>query len=185
MTNHQPPITPPPPSPARNIELKARLPSLSAARAVAERIATQYLGVQRQIDTYFVAAHGRLKLREIDEPRLAQLVWYDRTNTSDAKSSDYRLVEVANPSELKAALAAAMGVRLAVDKRREIFLYENVRIHLDEVVGLGTFLEFEAVLNAGIDDRRGHEQVAWLREQFSIGDSQLIDVSYSDLLAAL
>ncbi|MBL8830278.1 MAG: class IV adenylate cyclase [Planctomycetaceae bacterium] len=167
---------------ARNIELKARLPNLAAAREVAVRIATRYLGIQRQIDTYFVASHGRLKLREIDEPRLAQLVWYERANTSDAKSSDYRLVEVANPSELKAALSAALGVRLAVDKRREIFLYDNVRIHLDEVVNLGTFLEFEAVLNAQINDQRGHEQLAWLREQFSIADEQLIDVSYSDLL---
>ncbi len=167
---------------SRNIELKARLPNLSPARAVAERIATQYMGIQRQIDTYFVVAHGRLKLREIDEPRLAQLVWYDRANTTAAKSSDYRLVEVANPADLKEALIAALGVRLAVEKRREIFLYENVRIHLDEVVSLGTFLEFEAVLNPAITDQQGHAQLAWLREQFHIADEQLIDVSYSDLL---
>lgn len=169
---------------ARNIELKARLPDLAHARGVAARIATRRLGTQRQLDTYFVVAHGRLKLREIDEPPVAQLVWYDRANTTVAKSSDYRLVEVAHGSELKAALTAALGVRLAVDKRREIFLYENVRIHLDEVVGLGTFLEFEAVLGPGIDDQRGHDQLAWLREQFAIVDAQLIAVSYSDLLEA-
>jgi len=33
-----------------------------------------------------------------------------------------------------------------VSKRREIYLWHNVRIHLDAVTGLGSFVEFEAVL---------------------------------------
>jgi adenylate cyclase class IV len=44
-------------------------------------------------------------------------------------------------------------------QRREIYLYHNVRIHLDEVEDLGTFLEFEAVLGPNVDDALGRAQV--------------------------
>ena len=47
---------------------------------------------------------------------------------------------------LKTALVAALGIRGVVHKRREIYLWHNVRIHLDEVAGLGALVEFEAVL---------------------------------------
>ena len=60
---------------------------------------------------------------------------------------------IAEPALLKAALTAALGVRRVVDKRREIFLADNVRIHLDDVAGLGTFLEFEAVLDGATTTR--------------------------------
>lgn len=164
----------------RNIELKARIADLSVARATAERLATQYVGVELQVDTYFVSAVGRLKLREIDD-RVAQLVAYERPNHPDAKGSDYYLVSVAEPAALKQALTAALGLRGVVRKRREIFLVDNVRIHLDEVDGLGTFLEFEAVLGPNIDDRRGQEQVAELREAFGIRSGDLLEGSYADM----
>ena len=50
---------------ACNIELKARLRNLPAARQIAQRLATNYLGVQQQTDTYFHCTQARLKLREI------------------------------------------------------------------------------------------------------------------------
>ena len=63
------------PAPRRNIELKARLASLATATAVAQEFATQRLGIQRQIDTYFGCRQGRLKLRQIDD-QPAQLIAY-------------------------------------------------------------------------------------------------------------
>jgi predicted adenylyl cyclase CyaB len=166
--------------PRRNIELKARVADLAVARATATRLATEHVGVQRQVDTYFVCVAGRLKLREIDD-QVAQLVAYERARDANAKSSDYYLVSVAEPAALKQALTAALGLRGVVRKRREIFLVENVRIHLDEVEGLGTFLEFEAVLGPDIDDRRGQQQVAELRLAFGIQSEDLLAGSYSDM----
>jgi predicted adenylyl cyclase CyaB len=172
---------------ARNIELKARCDNLAEARAVAERLATATLEQQRQIDTYFARAVGRLKLRQIatlSGSIDAQLVWYRRADQTSAKASDYTLVSMPSTvaDSLKVALTFAYGVLVVVDKRREIFLHHNVRIHLDEVVGLGTFLEFEAVLGPEIDESAGLAQIAGLRRDFSIEDSALIAGSYSDLL---
>jgi len=168
----------------RNLEIKARIENLTAARRVAERVATERLGVQHQVDTYFVCRHGRLKLRQIDGLS-AQLVWYCRPDEPGPKPSEYHLVPVSNPETLKAALSAALGVARVVRKRREIFLVENVRIHLDEVERLGTFLEFEAVLDQQ-SDQTGAEQSASqllgrLLAEFGVGAESLVSRSYGEM----
>jgi len=164
----------------RNIELKARLRDLEAARRVAAAVATEYVGIQLQTDTYFVCPQGRLKLREI-EGAVAQLVWYARSDQPGPKASDYQLVTIPDAGGLKAALTAAWGVWTVVRKRREIYLHHNVRIHLDEVDGLGQFLEFEAVLSDVVDDAQGHVQLRQLSEQFGLRPEDLLEGSYSDM----
>ncbi len=166
----------------RNIELKARLAGLDAAREIAESLATERLGVQHQVDTYFNCRNGRLKLRQIDNLR-SELVWYARADEEGPKASDYAVVPISNPETLKMALTAALGVRGVVDKRREIYLVDNVRVHLDEVAGLGTFLEFEAVLGPGVEDAAGHARLAGLQQQFGIAPADLLPGSYSDMIS--
>jgi len=165
----------------QNIEIKARLKDPEAARQIAEALATNRLGVQAQVDTYFPCSHGRLKLRQIDGLS-AELVWCARPDRQGPKASDYRLVPVSNPETLKAALVAALGVQCIVEKRREIFLYQNVRIHLDEVAGLGSFLEFEAVLGPGVDETAGRAQLEELIRRFAIGQADLLPGSYGDMV---
>ena len=165
----------------RNVELKARLTSIDAARRTAENLCTDCLGIQRQVDTYFFCRRGRLKLRQI-EPREAQLVWYARPDDSGPKMSNYRLVPVSDTPQLRQALAEALGVQSVVRKRREIFLFQNVRIHLDEVCDLGRFLEFEAVLGPDADEASGRTQLAMLSERFDISASDLLTHSYGDML---
>ena len=165
----------------RNIELKAHLSNFDSAHQTAEAIAEKRLGVQHQVDTYFSCHQGRLKLRQIDRSP-AQLVWYARPDEPGAKASDYLVVPVANPETLKAALTAALGIWVMVKKHREIFLWKNVRIHLDRVESLGNFIEFEAVLGTGDDDASGHECLKTLSDQFQIEPEHLVANSYSDLL---
>ena len=165
----------------RNIELKAKLASVEAARPIAKRLATATLAAEAQTDTYFRGAQGRLKLRE-RQGLPAQLVWYARTDSEAAKPSDYLLVEIADAAALKQALASAYGVLVVVEKQREIYLHDNVRIHLDRVSGLGDFLEFEAVLAADEEDASGYAKLAELAREFGIEDEHRIATSYSDLL---
>jgi predicted adenylyl cyclase CyaB len=185
--------------PARNIELKARLPNLAAARQISQRLATAYLGVQQQTDTYFHCPQGRMKLREIvdfgdqqpatqpatrtPQRAVAQLISYDRADQTEAKPSHYQIVDISDPARVR-QLKLQMGVHVIVVKRREIFLYHNVRIHLDEVSGLGTFVEFEAVLGANMDEAGGRAQVAKLQKEFGLQPADLIATSYADMLAA-
>lgn len=168
--------------PGRNIELKARLADPAAARRALADVATARLRVERQVDTYFHVPHGRLKLREIDD-RLAQLIWYRRADQAAPRASDYLIVPLAAAEPLKQALARSLGIRAQVDKRREIFLVDNVRVHLDEVAGLGSFVEFEAVLGPQSSDAEGAAQVARLSSLLRVAEADLVDRSYGDLVA--
>ena len=167
----------------RNVEIKARLQNVESARNIAARLTAEPPDELNQIDTYFHCTHGRLKLRET-LGQTAQLVSYDRDDRHNAKTSHYQLVDVANPQALKAALTAALGVRCVVDKRRELYRWKNVRIHLDTVVDLGTFLEFEAVLDRNDSEDVGRAHVEYLSTQFEIGPHDLVAGSYSELLGA-
>ncbi len=133
----------------------------------------------RQRDTYFAVAHGRLKLRE-EEPGGATLIAYERPDAASERVSDYRLVPVAEPAALRAALSAANGVSAQVDKRRRLLMWDDRPDPPRRGRGLGAFLELEAVAAPGSDLARERGQVARLRELLAIADDALREGSYAD-----
>lgn len=167
--------------PRRNLERKARCPNLSAAAAAAERLGARREGVLEQTDVYFRVPQGRLKLRTI-AGQSAVLIWYERPNETTARWSRYHLVPVSEPAVLRAALAAALGERGEVRKRRTLWMWHNVRIHLDEVEGLGTFIEFEAVMSAGEDDATAQTRLTELGTALGLTAAEDVAGSYADLL---
>lgn len=166
---------------AHNLEIKARCPDLEAARAIAQQLCGGHAEVELQTDTYFHVAHGRLKLREI-EGRPAVLIAYDRPDSSAARTSAYHLVPVADAGLLKAALTASLGVRVIVRKRREIYLWHNVRIHLDDVEGLGRFLELEAVFSPRDDESVCRSRLEHLCSALRITSEAQLGPSYGEML---
>ena len=136
-----------------------------------------------QRDTYFHVPHGRLKLRE-EEGAKPHLIAYERPDQVGRRESCYRIVHVGQVNELKAALSSALGIQIVVAKKRRLFLWREVRIHLDEVEGLGSFIEFEAVASDGSDLSQEKAHVATMRQAFAIDDSNVIGGSYCDLVLA-
>jgi adenylate cyclase class 2 len=172
-------------APNRNVELKARDedPEATLRAALAHGAADQ--GTLTQRDTYFAAREGRLKLREErhgDGPWSAILIAYARADEATARTSAYHLVDVPDPRTLAAALDASLGTVVVVEKFRRLLLWEDVRIHLDEVDGLGTFVELEAVAPADSDLRDEHRRVAELRAVLKMGDEQVEARGYAALL---
>ncbi|MDX6664158.1 MAG: cytidine deaminase, partial [Solirubrobacteraceae bacterium] len=82
-------------------------------------------------------------------------------------------------------LGAALGIRAVVVKRRRLFLWRDVRIHLDEVEELGTFVELEAVAAPESDLTAEHRRVVELRGALGITDERLVATGYADQLLAL
>jgi homotetrameric cytidine deaminase len=156
----------------RNVELKARDPDPARTLALALEAGAEDLGEIAQRDTYFSGARERLKLRE-QEPGASELI---------ARVSEYRRVPVSDAGALREALDASLGTVVVVDKRRRLLLWEGVRIHLDEVDGLGSFLELEAVAPEGSDLSAERAKVERLRGELGVDDGNLVATGYSDLL---
>ena len=165
----------------RNVEVKTRLNDISQARQIAASLASEFVGTLAQVDTYFLCGHGRLKLRET-EGQPSHLIWYVREDRAMARASDYCMVPVADSESIKHALSSALGVRAVVAKRRDLYLWRNVRIHLDEVDRIGQFLELEAVLVDNVDTHQGHQQVEFLLGQFGIPSDRIVAGSYVDMI---
>ncbi|HWF75182.1 MAG TPA: cytidine deaminase [Solirubrobacteraceae bacterium] len=168
-----------------NVELKARVAGVEAAAERCRALGAEDRGVLIQRDTYFAARHGRLKLREEGEGASAagELIAYRRADALEPGESAYVRAPASEPDVLREALEAALGTVVVVAKRRRLFVWENVRIHLDEVEGLGTFLELEALLAPdGSDLAAAREKVARLRAELAIADDALVAAGYSDLL---
>jgi len=169
----------------RNVELKARDPDPARTLERALALGADDRGEITQRDTYFAAARGRLKLREQEtggSPLWDELIEYSRADSTDARTSTYRRVPVADVASLREALDAAYGTLGTVTKRRRVLLWEGVRIHLDEVEGLGSYLELEAVAEVGSDLDAEHDKIERLRAEFGIEEDDLVATSYSDLL---
>lgn len=165
-----------------NLEIKARCGNLESMRAAAMACATHYVGLDHQVDTYFVTPHGRLKLRESSLSG-GQLVPYLRPDGHGPRRSDYQVIPLEDPAALKELLTGILGVHRVVRKEREIWLHENVRIHLDRVHELGEFCELEAVFD-GTGDAEPEQQrkVEYLMGQLGIRETDLVPTSYETLL---
>jgi predicted adenylyl cyclase CyaB len=166
----------------KNIELKVYCADLGPARAVARQLGATEAGVLCQVDTYFRVPAGRLKLRQAD-PGPSQLIFYRRLDQAGPKASEFDVVPVAEPDRLRALLAAALGTLVEVHKQRELWLLDNVRIHLDTVEGLGTFIEFEVLVDATHPEPGCWAQARQLMASFGLVEADLIAGSYADLLS--
>jgi adenylate cyclase class IV len=174
---------------ARNIEIKARIISVRALlpRALALAGAGQDAERIAQDDTFFNVPHGRMKLRQFADSS-AELIHYHRPDSGAAKASDYVRVPVLDPAALREALARGCGVLGRVQKMRLLVCVAqrgfNTRIHLDQVHGLGDFMELEVVLAAGQTDSDGQAHAEDLMQQLGLQDAPRMAGAYLDLLQA-
>ncbi len=167
----------------RNLELKARDPDQERSLRVCEDLGAEGKGTLLQKDTYFAVPRGRLKLRQ-EKGKIAHLIAYKRSDVAGNRESSYQIVAVPKAVELEEALAGALSVVAVVNKSRHLFLYKEVRIHLDSVEGLGDYIEFEGVAEPGEEDLRRFEGLlSDLQKSFEIQEADLIGESYCDLVA--
>jgi predicted adenylyl cyclase CyaB len=167
--------------PRRNLELKARDPDPDRSVAACAAVGAIEEGIREQSDTYFEVAAGRLKLRE--EPGgVAELIAYQRPDEPQSRESRYWRVPVGDPVELRAALASTLGVKAVVAKHRRLYRLDGAQIHLDDVQGLGSFIEFELDAPLDSDLLEQQQRLSELRQAFQIDDRDLVAGSYSDLV---
>lgn len=165
-----------------NIEIKARCDDLDLFKSKLLQLPVTLEGEDFQTDTFFKVPQGRLKLR-VSTLYGSILIPYLRVDQEGTKQSEYELIPVSDPQKTRNLLGEILGLKGEVKKRRQIYLFENVRIHLDEVEKLGNFIEFEAVIDDMKQIESNNEKVQWLLEYFNIESDHLLKAAYIDLLS--
>ncbi|CAG7818632.1 unnamed protein product [Allacma fusca] len=175
-----------------NIEVKARM-TISHERAIEIALELSQSHIPEistliQEDIFFHCNHGRLKLRREtqEDSETAVLIAYERPDVVGPKRSDYVKTSIPEPDELEDALTRSLGVKERVSKTRLLSIVERdglkSRIHLDDVDGLGHFIEFEVLIDDEKDLEKGEEFAKYLCAAFNIKDGDHVDGAYVDAI---
>ena len=160
-----------------NLELKIGVTSHQSLKKILLQIGAENKGILNQIDVYYSVPNGLLKLRI--ENGNESLIFYNRNENDKNRWSDFEYLKFANSNGEK-FFYNLFNVEVIVKKERELFYYDNTRIHLDTVKFLGKFLELETlVLNGKADAKKRFEKI---KNLLKLDESKQIRKSYRDLL---
>jgi predicted adenylyl cyclase CyaB len=164
-----------------NVEIKAYARNFEEIRLRTEALSDTQVEVIPQEDIFFNTEKGRLKLRILSID-LAQLIYYTRPDQEGPKRSEYHIYETPDPENLKRVLELAYGIRGRVKKTRYLYLVGQTRVHLDEVEGLGQFMELEVVMAPGQSEIQGQAIAEELMSRLGVERADLLEGAYMDLL---
>lgn len=162
-----------------NLEIKTPLFSLEEVRKKIRLLPAAYSGTLHQRDTYFNIPQGRLKLREMPD-RDHELIVYARPDQRE-RISDYHVCRCGDSAQLRLVLEQALGIRFVVEKKRELWMFGGTRIHLDEVMDLGFFMEFEIPIGE-FKPGEAERTLQFLIRELSLDPAVFIGGSYIDLM---
>jgi len=167
-----------------NVEIKAKCFHPEQVEAFLLSANARFVGTDHQTDTYFNCTNGRLKLRSGNIEN--NLIFYSRPNKKGPKQSDFQLIPISEPATILQLLTDALGIKTTVEKKRRIYYLQNIKVHLDELAGLGSFVEIEAgnITDPSKTVEELQAQCNDLMEAFGIDETHLIDKSYSDMVEA-
>ena len=164
-----------------NLEIKANCKDLKRIEEILNSLDVKFISEGFQRDTYFKVPRSNLKLRETNTGE-DFIIWYKRRKKVESKLSEYHIYQTEKSQNLKNFLKNSFGIKSIVEKIRKVYLYKNVRIHLDKVKGLGSFIELEAVLSKNRIDKESKENMNFLVKKLCIKKEDLVKSSYSEMV---
>lgn len=167
--------------PMKNLELKVQLDE-DALSYLSEQLKPYFAEILLQTDTYFVTHEGRFKLRE-EEGKNAYLIRYERPDQKTAKQSDYLFYPIHDPLLFRSVMNDCLKEEVVVKKQRSLYFPKpDIRIHLDEVVDLGCFLEIEIILSESMSLMAANQEMEELQKWLQLDNQRKISKGYRELL---
>jgi len=161
----------------QNLELKIKVNSHSKILNNLKKIKAKRIGILKQKDIYYKNNDGLLKLRI--QPDKNELIKYTRDEKTSKRFSDYDILIIEGSSPEK-FLADLFDIEVIVSKERELWMFNNTRIHLDKVKTLGSFIELETLV---IKDKKDAEKrFVDIVNFLELDLSKQLRLSYRDLL---
>lgn len=165
--------------PMRNIEIKLELRDPELARAILLRLGAHRVGHAHQRDTHFRVVSGRLLRRDCTN-KPTEWVRYDRPDRATPRHSDVRIM---TDTRARAVLGLIGPPEwLTVDKLREVWFASVVTVCLDNVQGLGWFVELRSLVTSDNDDASAAAAVAAFRHELLPALGEPVSASYRDML---
>ena len=160
-----------------NLEIKLKLVSFDEKLKLLKKLGAKQIQILNQKDIYYSVPNGLLKLRIENEKSM--LIFYNREEQKKNRWSEFHLLKFDGKNS-SSFLKKLFDVKAVVQKQRRLFLFNNTRIHLDDVKGLGNFLELETLVVDGKPDaeKRFRDMISFLR----LDQSKQIRKSYRDLV---
>lgn len=162
---------------SQNIELKIKLETFDNILNILKQHEVRKEAVLRQRDIYYKHNEGLLKLRIYSNN--GELIFYKRDETAIERVSNYQILKV-NMKEAEGFFKTIFETEVEVKKIRTLYLFNNTRIHLDEVEGLGKFLELETVVNESTE--KGIEEFNSVVDLLNLDITNQIKSSYRTIL---
>lgn len=164
-----------------NFEIKTKISNYDKFLEKVKNIGAVYKETMNQKDYYFEVGINKEKIREINNHEPC-LISYKRFEKEGRKDSNYDIKLLS--FEEKNLLLGQKTLLCVVDKVRQLWMYKNTRIHIDNVVGLGNFMELETVVN-DITKEEGLNEFEDVVNKLEIRSEKAEPCSYSDLILAL
>lgn len=160
-----------------NLELKVKLKSFNKTKKLLEGINAEFIKTLNQKDVYYKIKGGLLKLRiENDEQ---SIIKYLRDEKGKDRFSDYDFLRFSYGSAEK-FFDSVFKTEAVVRKKRLLYMFDNTRIHLDSVKGLGNFLELETLVLDGKNDAK--KRYEYIKKVLELEDIPELKKSYRDLI---
>lgn len=161
-----------------NLELKIRLNDPDRIYKKISEINARFEGELAQTDIYYKNVKYRIKLRLENESQT--LIKYLRNEGDGERWSDFEIIKLEQNNARK-YLSDILQEEIIVEKKRKLFLYDNTRIHIDQVKGLGDFLELETLVIKGKED--ASIRFNQIKSLLTITEEKEIKKSYRELIA--
>lgn len=164
-----------------NVEIKASIANLADFQIKAKELSKTDGEVLEQEDVFFSVPNGRLKLRTVKDVK-SELIFYDRPDQEGPKHSEFYTTPVPDPDSLKDCLSRAVGIKGVLRKVRTLYMVGQTRVHVDQVEGLGSFMELEVQMQEGQTVEQLQKIAEDLMQKLGVSNKDLISVAYMDLL---
>ena len=161
----------------RNLELKIKCDFFDEVKNCLEEINADYTGELNQKDIYFRVENRLLKLRI--ENGEQSLIKYTRDETGKDRWSDFQVIKLPDQNA-EDFFEDLFDIETVVEKKRLVYIYDNTRIHLDKVKGLGEFLELETLVLNGLKDAKS--RFNYMVKKLKLDLSSQIKNSYKILI---
>lgn len=172
---------------SQNIEIKASVGDFNQIIDKLSSIESRHIGTLFQHDTFYKMPFAKFKVRRFSDGS-SELIFYRRSSSKGPKKSKYYRFNLNKQvRQILRPVSRLWPKKGDVVKTRELFIYGETRIHLDQVEGLGEYIEFEVVLDK--DDRSsleyGQEKAKFLMKALGVKEHDLIKEAYVDLLSPM